>query len=95
MRYIEPYAFDGVTGMERLVISEGTVYIGRHAVRECAGLKEIMLPYSVRFIAENAFPACRGVKFYGHADSYGERYCKTNGLRFSVQDEIGEELRSE
>ena len=95
LRYIEPYAFDGVTGMERLVISEGTVYIGRHAVRECEGLQVITLPYSVRFIAENAFSACAEIKFYGHADSYGERYCRTNGLRFSVQDEIGEELRSE
>lgn len=72
LRYIEPYVFEGLTGLERIVISEGTVYIARHAVHECEDLKEVIIPFSVRFIADNAVSACPKIKFCGHADSYEE-----------------------
>ena len=87
LRYIEPYAFDGIDGLKAIKIPDGTVYIASRAVSGCSDLETVELPASVKYIAEDAFSAERQLKMIVPRNSYAEQYCLSHGFALTLKDD--------
>ena len=86
LRSIEAEAFMGDTSLERVVVPAGTESIGERAFAG-SGLREIVLPETLRQIADDAFAGCEGLRVTAEAarDSYVYRWCVENGY---LADEV-------
>ena len=87
LRYIEPYAFDGIDGLKTIKIPDGMVYIASRAVSGCSELETVELPASVKYIAEDAFSAERQLKMIVPRNSYAEKYCLSHGFDVTLKDD--------
>lgn len=81
---IEPEAFKG-TKAYRVVIPDGTTYIGREAFANCPELTVVEIPMSVSYIADRAFPETvygesTGVMILCGKYSYAAQYAMDNGF---------------
>lgn len=59
---IEPYAFDGCTTLQKIVLPEGLVTIGAYAFTNCTALTDVKLPSTLTTICDHAFNNCQGLK---------------------------------
>lgn len=48
--------------LRRVILNEGTKYIGRDAFRDCEGLETVTVPKSLRYIGKNAFAGCTNLR---------------------------------
>ncbi len=69
-----------------IVISEGIAHIGNNAFSNLFGssreLTSVTIPASVTSIGEDAFYGCRDLTVTVTSGSYGEQYCRDNGIPF-------------
>ncbi|MDR3293013.1 MAG: leucine-rich repeat protein [Clostridiales bacterium] len=58
---IESYAFDGCSGLTKILLPENTETIGEYAFAYCSGLTEITFSEGLRTIGKEAFVGCGGL----------------------------------
>ncbi|MBR0463978.1 MAG: leucine-rich repeat domain-containing protein [Clostridia bacterium] len=83
---IEDEAFMGDSSLQEIVLPEGTVGIGARAFAY-SGLKSIVLPRSLREIAEDAFEGCAGLRLQVYSDTPAYEYAKDHGFDYVLLDE--------
>jgi len=81
VKKIEDYAFS-TTLLPKVIIPEGTLYIGKKAFEDCRALSYMQIPNSVTYIAEDAFDKCEKIVIYGYAGSYAEQYANKHRIPF-------------
>ena len=62
VRSIQDIAFAGCDSLKKIVIPEGTEYIGSGAFRNCTALEEVVLPTTLKSIGDEAFVDCRALR---------------------------------
>ncbi len=75
---IEREAFYGDISLTELTLPEGTLTIGELAFAY-SGLKQMTLPGTITFIADNAFLGCAGLTASAPRGSYAYDYCVSHG----------------
>lgn len=71
-----------------VAIPEGVTRIGARAFRDCAGLRQIYIPRSVREIGVDAFAGCdKGLLIFGWRDSPAAAWAVAQGFRFAALEE--------
>lgn len=81
---IEEEAFCGDTSLEKVVLPEGILEIGKRAFAD-SGLKEINLPDSLVTIADDAFSGVEGLKITAKAGTNGFNWAITNGYIIPIR----------
>ena len=79
LKRIEDQAFYGVYDIAKVIVPEGTESIGSEAFA-WSSLREITLPASVTFIADDAFEGCWQVAVTAPEGSYAREWAKEQGL---------------
>ncbi len=87
LKEIRAEAFLNDPAIEKVVVPEGTEKIGSRAFAE-SGLKEIEIPESVTYIADDAFEGCEGLEASVHRGSYAHEWACFSGCDYSI---IGDE----
>ena len=82
---IEDEAFMGDSSLQEIVLPEGTVSIGARAFAY-SGLKSIVLPRSLREIAEDAFEGCAGLRLQVYSDTPAYEYAQNGGFDYDTLD---------
>ena len=82
---IDYYTFERCAKLESLVIPNGVKSIGSNAFEDCKNLKELVIPASVTQIMDNAFYGCKKLVCTVSEGSYAQKYCETNGIKYTVQ----------
>ena len=67
-------------------LQEGLASIGDMAFLGCRGMTEIILPKSLEDIGEHVIDKHQAWKTIVYSGSYAEKYCKENGLDYTVID---------
>ena len=80
---IDDMAFYGDTSIEKVILHEGVAEIGSYAFGY-SSVREIVLPASVTYIAEDAFVGCGQVIFSAPDGSYAHTWAVEHG--YSVQE---------
>ena len=80
---IEREAFAGTEGLEKVIVQDGTKRIESRAFAN-SGIREIYLPGSVNYIADDAFEGCRNLKIYCKPGTYAQEYLLDNGYNFEL-----------
>jgi len=82
IRYILADAFQNCTGLESVILSEGSWELSTHAFQNCTSLTSITIPASVKEISQSAFDGCtslRAVFFRGTAaPTFSDDYVFSN-----------------
>lgn len=69
----------------RITVADGVQTIGAFAFKNCLGVKEIVMPDSIRSIGEGAFSGCEdNVCIRCVSGSYAERYAKEMGMDYAL-----------
>ena len=79
LKRIEDQAFYGVHDIAKVIVPEGTESIGSEAFA-WSSLREITLPASVTFIADDAFEGCDGLTLHVVSGSAAESYANSHGI---------------
>ena len=77
------YACDG--GVKNATVPAGVEAIASGAFSDCLLLKSVVIPQSVKQIAEDAFYQYAQVTIHAPAGSYAEQYAKENGIPFVAE----------
>lgn len=80
---VEDEAFSG-TALSAIIFKSGFQNIGACAFQNSVNLKDVYIPFSVRFIGAHAFPS--NVNIYGIVGSYAQKWANKNGHRFIEKD---------
>lgn len=82
------------SGIAKIIIPDGTEYIGDRCFEDCRKLIDIVLPASLRFIGEFAFNfrnrPIAGRAIHVYEGSVGLDYCKKNRLIYNVINSLDE-----
>lgn len=81
----EAFRFD--MSVETVVLPEKLTTIGPNAFSD-SGLRQIMIPASVEYIADNAFDNCSGLEAVVASGSYAHTWCVRHGIQVRLADEI-------
>lgn len=76
---IASFAFIGCDKLEKVILPDSVVFIGRYAFAECVSLTDITIPKSVVEIRERAFECEKEapmVTIHGYKGSYAEEYAE-------------------
>ena len=79
LQIIEEEAFYGATSIERVVVPDGTTEIRARAFAQST-LREIELPATLTFIAEDAFSGCEDIAVSVPEGCYAYEWCMEHGL---------------
>ena len=79
LQIIEEEAFFGATSIERVVVPDGTTEIRARAFAQST-LREIELPATLTFIAEDAFSGCGDIAVSVPEGCYAYEWCLEHGL---------------
>ena len=81
-------AFDGCSNLTEIKIPDGLQSIGELAFNGCKNMKKINIPASVNSIEKYAFDGCDNIKITVARDSYAEKYCKENNIKYILEDSL-------
>ena len=84
---IEEEAFMG-TGLENVVIPEGTERIESRAFAGNRSMKTVTIPESVYAVSADAFDGANGLVIMGESGSYAERWARIHGVAFLPADRV-------
>ena len=87
VKLIEDGAFYGDRALGTVVLPDGITEIRSRAFSD-SSVKEMNLPASLGFIADDAFDASSNVAFTAAADSYGYSWAKTHGFPVTDPDAV-------
>ena len=90
LKEIRTEAFLNDQAIEKVVVPEGAEKIGSRAFAD-SGLKEIEIPESVTYIADDAFEGCEGLEASVHRGSYAHEWACFSGCDYSI---IGDETEN-
>ena len=62
VKYYEPYAFYGMSGLREITVPESMKEIGEGTFVKCSSLEEITIPAGVSAVGEGAFSECTSLK---------------------------------
>ncbi|MDY6073720.1 MAG: leucine-rich repeat domain-containing protein [Eubacteriales bacterium] len=79
-------AFEGCTNLDEIKIPDNVQSIGFNAFFRCINLKKINIPASVKYIGEEAFKYCNILIATVAKDSYAEKYCVENNIKYMYED---------
>lgn len=68
--------------IKSVILPSTVTNIGARAFYRCVGLVNVVIPRSVSFIGEAAFFGCNKVTVTVSGGSFGEEYCKRNGIDY-------------
>lgn len=88
LEVIETEAFYGATSLEKVIVPYGTTEILSRAFAE-SSLKEIELPETICYIADDAFDGCVGLEFITVEGSYADDWANESGFR---DDELEDDM---
>lgn len=76
-------AFQGCSGLKKVVLGEGIETVGDYAFDGCGSLEEVTLPASLRSVAWGGFSECalKKVTFLGNTDVGGGAFADCGGLK--------------
>lgn len=84
MKVIEEEAFEGNVSIRAAVIPEGTVTIGSRAFKNCTGLWKVVIPSTVKTVAEDAFDTDNGhLTIVTDKGSPAENFARKKGLKYT------------
>lgn len=78
---LSPVMFNDCS-LVKLVLPETVEKIGEMAFINCKRLEEVNLPASVRYMGDDVFKNCPNVTVLVVKGSFGEAYCKQNGIPY-------------
>lgn len=84
LKCLEEQAFYKDTAINNVVLPYGITSIGKQAFAY-SGVKQINLPESLTFIAEDAFEGCALEKVEAHGN-YALKWCKEHGIKVQQTD---------
>ena len=87
VKLIEDGAFYGDRALGTVVLPDGITEIRSRAFAD-SSVREMNLPASLNFIADDAFDASSNVAFTASADSYGYSWAKTHGFPVTDPDAV-------
>ena len=87
VKLIEDSAFYGNRALGTVVLPNGITEIRSKAFAD-SSVRDINLPASLGFIADDAFDACSSVSFTASADSYGFNWAKAHGFPVTDPDAV-------
>ena len=82
--------FSGCEQLSAVVLPDGLESIDAGVFSNCIRLKELTLPNSVKEIGEDAFLLDDRLKLIVVKDSFAQRYCAENSLRYALANETAE-----
>ena len=89
---IDEEAFSG-TSVSRVILQSNLTDINDGAFSNIGCLKEVVIPSSVSYIADNAFEDSDGVVIFGERGSYAEKWAHRNGIPFYALDFLNPGVR--
>ncbi|MBQ8050216.1 MAG: leucine-rich repeat protein [Bacteroidaceae bacterium] len=78
LKYINPSAFEGCTGLTSIDLPNSVKYIYANAFAGCTGLTEVRLPNNIAVISSNIFNGCSSLRSI-ISDSYNPVNISSNG----------------
>jgi len=87
VEFVEDDTFSGYRSITRVIIQEGTSWIGSYAFAFCSKLSSVVIPASVDYIGSSAFQGCSDLVATVIADSYAHTWCEENGVEYVFGDE--------
>lgn len=83
VKHIGEVAFSFCENLEEVVLPDGMEDIGDQAFYSCKKLVSVFIPESVTEIGDGVFEECDNVVVSVKKDSYAEKYCKDNHLKYN------------
>ncbi len=77
------------SGLEKVVLADGTAEIQSNAFKNCNSLKAIYIPSSVTSIEKGYFENLTDVVFYCETASYAKQFAAENGIKYALVKEDG------
>lgn len=87
---IRDRTFAHCKSLSAVILPDGLESIDAGAFSNCIRLKELTLPNSVKEIGEDAFLLDDRLKLIVVKDSFAQRYCAENSLRYALANETAE-----
>ena len=79
LKVIEEESFYGTKSIEKVIIPDGTTFIGSRAFAD-SSIKEIVIPDSVESIEEDAFEGCNNLMVVANSGTYAYRWAEKHGF---------------
>lgn len=79
LKVIEEESFYGTKSIEKVIIPDGTTFIGSRAFAD-SSIKEIVIPDSVESIEEDAFDGCNNLMVVANSGTYAYRWAEKHGF---------------
>ena len=84
LRSIPPFMFSGCKNLEEVELPESVTAIAAWSFNGCRKLKKITFERKDKINITELFTDCPDLVFYGHKDSYIQKYAEENSIPFEV-----------